>query len=92
VDAPPEMRPARRYATPAQALEAFRHTRTRTMRYVESTADDLRAHTGEHELLQTLDGYQWLLLVAAHSERHMAQWAELKKHPHCPAVALETYA
>ncbi len=93
VEAPPGMAPARRFTTPAQALEAFRHTRSRTMRYVESTADDLRAHTGEHELLGTLDGYQWLLLVAAHTQRHMAQWAGLRQHQAFPAAAvMETYA
>jgi hypothetical protein len=31
-----------------------------------------------------LDGYQWLLLLSAHTERHTAQIAEVKAHTGFP--------
>jgi hypothetical protein len=31
-----------------------------------------------HPALQTIDGYQWVLLLAAHSARHTAQIDEVK--------------
>jgi hypothetical protein len=86
VEAPPDMIPTRGFTTPATALDAFQNTRAQTMHYIERTDDDLRAHTGEHYLLKTLDCYQWLLLVAVHTERHLAQWAELRAHPRFPAA------
>ena len=31
-----------------------------------------------------LDGYEWLLYIAAHSERHTKQIDEVKADPHFP--------
>ena len=55
--------------------------------YAAATQDDLRHHTGAHPSLGVLDGYQWLLFLAAHTERHLAQIRELQQIPEYPAVS-----
>jgi hypothetical protein len=52
--------------------------------YVKSTQDDLRAH-GFQGPTGYVDGYQFLLSVAAHCERHAAQIAEVKASAGYPA-------
>ena len=54
------------------------------MDYVRTTNDDLRDHFGPHPTLGTLDGYQWILLISAHSERHTKQIEEVKADPNFP--------
>jgi len=52
----------------------------------KKTQDDLRGHSIEHPLLNQLDAYQWILLIAAHSERHTAQIEEVKASPGFPGA------
>ena len=35
--------------------------------------------------LNSMDGYQWLLAAAAHTERHTKQILEVKANPNFPA-------
>jgi hypothetical protein len=35
-------------------------------------------------IFKDLDGYQWLLMISLHSERHAAQIAEVKAHAAYP--------
>ena len=37
--------------------------------------------------LGPLDGYQWLVFIAAHTERHLAQLREVKADPKFPKAA-----
>jgi hypothetical protein len=37
-----------------------------------------------HMIFKDLDGYQWLLMISLHSERHAAQIAEVKAHAAYP--------
>ena len=37
-----------------------------------------------HPEMGVMDGYQWLLLIAAHCERHTAQILEIKAMPGYP--------
>ena len=62
VQAPEILRPTHRFASQSALLEHFKESRDRTIEYVQNTQDDLRSHFGEHPLLKTLDGYQWLFL------------------------------
>jgi hypothetical protein len=39
---------------------------------------DLRGHAADHPLFKNADGFQWLLLAAAHVERHVQQIREIK--------------
>jgi hypothetical protein len=85
--APPQVRPSGRWTTPAQVLEVFREVREQTQRYASTTEDDLRSHFEPHFALKDLDGYQWLLLISTHTERHVAQIEEVKAAPGYPAHA-----
>jgi len=77
--APDSSQPKGRMATLAQAVEQFDFYRGQTIGYVEGTEDDLRGKVVQHPLAGTLDGYQLFLLMAGHSERHMAQIEEIKQ-------------
>jgi hypothetical protein len=76
--APDGLRPAGRYKDGKGALEAFKASRETTRAFVERTPLALRAHAVPHPALGPLDAYQWILLIAAHTERHVAQIAEVK--------------
>ena len=82
--APEFLKPTNRWATEADLIKAFEDERKATMDYVRTTNDDLRDHFGPHPTLGTLDGYQWILLISAHSERHTKQIEEVKADPNFP--------
>jgi uncharacterized damage-inducible protein DinB len=82
--APEVLRPTHQWATTAELLDKFKESRARTISYVRDTQDDLRAHFADHPVLKTLDGYQWVLLLSAHSRRHTAQLIEVKANPNFP--------
>ncbi len=82
--APEFLKPTGQFATEADLVKAFTERRDANMEYVKTTNDDLRDHFFDHPALGTLDGYQWLLLVSAHSARHTAQIEEVKADPNFP--------
>ncbi len=84
VQAPEILKPTNRWATEADVIKAFEESRKATMDYVRTTNDDLRDHFGPHPMLGTLDAYQWILLISAHSERHTKQIEEVKADPNFP--------
>jgi DinB superfamily len=47
---------------------------------------DLRANTAAHPIIGPCDGYQWILLTGAHTERHLDQIREVKANPNFPAA------
>lgn len=83
--APEAMLPAGRYDSVEQIESMFRRLRGGVLRYVETCNDDLRGHVYPHPAVGELDGYQWLLFVNAHVERHMLQIEEVKKSAGYPA-------
>jgi DinB superfamily len=82
--APEILRPTHRFATPQETIEHFKASRERTIAYVRNTQDDLRGHFGDHPVLKTMDAYQWILLISAHSQRHTAQLNEVKANANFP--------
>ena len=84
VQAPEFLKPTNRWATREELTKAFEESRKATMDYVRTTNDDLRDHFGPHPALGTLDAYQWILLISAHSERHTKQIEEVKADPNFP--------
>jgi uncharacterized damage-inducible protein DinB len=82
--APEFLRPTGRWPTEADLTKAFEQSRKVTMDYVRTTNDDLRDHFFDHPVFGTMDGYQWLLLLSSHSERHTAQIEEVKADPNFP--------
>jgi len=82
--APEVLRPTHRFATPQEMVDQFKQSREHTIAYVRDTQDDLRAHFFDHPVLKTMDAYQWILLISAHSQRHTAQLKEVKANPNFP--------
>jgi len=80
--APPPLVPTGRW-TPAETLDHFLKSRAKTIAFLDSTPD-LRQHVVDSPLGQPLDAYEWLLFVAAHSERHTKQILEVKADPNFP--------
>jgi len=80
--AAPPVTPTGRW-TPADTLDRFLKARAKTMALLESTPD-LRAHASDSPLGQQLDAYQWVLFMAAHSQRHTKQILEVKADPNFP--------
>jgi hypothetical protein len=81
---PEPARPSGRWV-PAEALEKLAANCGRLTEYVESTPD-IRGRAIEaaplvaisHGELREMDGYQWVLAVAAHTERHTHQIREVQ--------------
>jgi hypothetical protein len=82
--APEMLQPTRRWPTQQALIDHFKESRDSTIAYVENTQDDLRDHFLEHPAFQLLDGYQWVLLISAHSHRHTLQIEEVKANPNFP--------
>lgn len=76
--APEMLKPTSRWSSREALTKDFLVAREKSMDYVKSTPDDLRGHGGPHPVLKTIDAYQWVLLLAAHSARHTAQIDEVK--------------
>ena len=82
--APEMLRPTNRWSTRDALVKDFSAARETTMNYVRTTTDDLRGHAAPHPVLRSLDAYQWVLLLSAHSARHTAQIEEVKTSPGYP--------
>jgi len=81
--APEPLKPTNRFGSPHGSLKHFTESRGRTEDFLR-THDDLRAHAMDSPLEKKLDAYQWVLFIAAHSERHTKQIAEVKADPKFP--------
>ena len=82
--APEPLVPKHTFATPQELLDHFKASREKTLAYMRDTQDDLRGHFFDHPVLKTMDGYQWILLLSAHSRRHTAQLNEVKANANFP--------
>jgi len=72
VQAPESVQPTgNRWATRDAAAAEFTPRRDRTIAFIEQTNHELRSHIAPHPVLGPLDSYQWLLFLAAHTERHL---------------------
>ena len=80
--APPPLVPIGRW-TPSETLDHFLKSRVKTIAFLEATPD-LREHVADGPLGQPMDAYEWMLFVAAHSERHTKQILEVKADPNFP--------
>ena len=60
-----------------QLLNEFEEVRRQTRDFAAGTGADLRRHFYRHPAIGELDLYQWLLLIAAHCDRHRAQSEEV---------------
>jgi hypothetical protein len=75
--------PTGRWATIAALASSFREERDRTIEYVRTTEENLRVRAAESQS-GSRDAYQLLVVMAAHTERHVAQIDEVKADPNFP--------
>jgi hypothetical protein len=81
--APGPLVPTGRWS-PADTLDHFLKSRQRNIDFLKSApASDLRSHVSDGPL-GPVDAYEWLLFIAAHSERHTKQILEVKADPNFP--------
>jgi hypothetical protein len=76
VQAPEPLVPTNRFGSPEASIKHFVESRAATEDFLKSTAG-LRDHVMDSPMGK-LDGYEFILLVAAHSERHTKQINEVK--------------
>ena len=81
--APEPLKPTNRFGSGPGAVKAFLESRQQTVDFLNSH-DDLRAHAIDSPLGKKLDAYEWVLFIAAHSERHTKQILEVKADPNFP--------
>jgi len=81
--APEPLKPTNRYASLEGTLKHFNESRDRTVGFVK-TGQGLRDHATDSPLGKKLDAYEWVLFIAAHSERHTKQILEVKADPNFP--------
>ena len=81
--APDALKPTNRFASPEGSLKHFLESRAQTEEFLNNTPD-LRQHVTDSPLGTKLDAYEWVLFLAAHSERHLKQIQEVKSDPNFP--------
>ncbi len=80
--APEPLVPTNRFGSPQGSIKHFLESRATTEDFLK-TATGLRDHVADSPMGK-LDGYEFILLIAAHSERHMKQINEVKADPNFP--------
>ena len=80
--APEPLVPNNRFGTPEGSLKHFLESRETTEQYLRSTAG-LRDHVMDGPVGK-MDGYEFILFIAAHNERHVKQINEVKADPNFP--------
>jgi len=81
--APEQLRPRNQFGSPEASLKHFLESRAKTIELLKNTPD-LRSHVVDSGLLGKIDGFERILFVAAHSERHTKQLLEVKADPKFP--------
>jgi hypothetical protein len=81
--APEPLVPTNRFGSPDGSMKHFVESRATTEQYLKTT-NGLRDHAIDSPLGMKLDGYEFVLLIAAHSERHTKQIMEVKADPNFP--------
>jgi hypothetical protein len=76
--APEVLKPVNKWGTKEALIKDFNAARDRSIEWVKTTTEDLRAHASPHPAFGALDVHQWVLLLAGHSARHTAQIEEVK--------------
>jgi len=82
----PELEPSGYYASSEAFLKSFQELRKETLSYAQSTEDQLRHHFIPFGPLGDLDGYQILMFMSGHLERHIQQIEEVMEDPGYPST------
>lgn len=81
--APEQAVPKGNYRDREEAFTQFSIKRAKTVEFLQKNKKDLRRYQFDSPMGK-LDGQQWVILMAAHTERHMKQIEEMKKHEQFP--------
>ena len=84
VAAPGEIRPTGRFASKAALVAALNERRDVTIKYVETTDEDLRGRFFQMGPGQEMDLYEMILMISGHAERHLLQMKEVMAAPGYP--------
>ena len=76
--APEAVRPSGRFPNLHAAIDAFDAAREETVRFARDRRQELYSLATSHPRLGPLNGYEFLLLIAAHGRRHAAQIRETR--------------
>ncbi len=83
--APARMVPTGKYAAPADFEIEMSTARAATLAWSQDPDTHLQNHVMPHPAFGELHGLQWLLMVAQHTLRHIAQIREVMAHTDYPA-------
>ncbi len=83
VQAPESIKPTNRFGSPRGSIQHFVESRATTEEFLKTTPG-LRDHAADSPVGTKWDGYEFILLIAAHSERHTNQIKEVKADPNYP--------
>lgn len=84
--APEVIYPSSRWP-PEKLVSELEAVRRRSLDCAANAPDDFRKHFFSHRAFGDLDCYQWILLVAAHGDRHRVQIEEVLAAPNFPRAA-----
>lgn len=73
-----------KWATMDETVNTFKTERAKLISYIKKTTDDMRNHVATETPFGPVDAYQIVLLISAHTNRHMQQINELKANPSFP--------
>jgi len=82
----PELEPTGSYHSSQQFLKSFAKLRVESITYAQTTEDALRHHFIPFGPLGELDGYQILMFMSGHLERHIQQIEEVMQDPSFPST------
>lgn len=83
-NAPEFLKPASKFKTRDELLSNFEKERNATIEWVKGTKADLRGHFFDNAMMGVIDAHQWVLFLAGHSDRHLAQLKEVKTEKKYP--------
>ena len=83
VQAPDPLKPTNRFGSPEASIKHFVESRATTEDFLKKAAD-LRGHAIDGLVGGKWDAYEWVLVIAAHSERHTKQIEEVKANENFP--------
>jgi len=72
-EAPERLLPKGRFPTREETIRTFQERREANLEFVRATSDALRDWFAPHPFAGVIDGYQWILFLAAHTDRHCEQ-------------------
>jgi DinB superfamily len=84
VKAPEVIKPSGKFATIEDIKQAFTTQRDSAIQYVATTYAPLHYHFWQHPSTGKIDLYQTIVLMSAHTKRHILQIEEVKKQSKFP--------